>query len=284
MDLNVNVVDVVMSSIRSELLSKHFLINPKTKLSFLVSTGIREEELKKIIKLKKIYGFKLHLDSGAFENYNKRRKGVRSKKTSLKKFLVLLEKYYSEFDVIYTYDFHFEPGKHEQNWRIKKFIESKGYKTVPVLHDYKTLEETRFYVEQNCSEVALGFSRNKKLKDIKKICDYFISNNIKVRMLGCGSFRKLSGLPVMSSDSTSWIKAAGMYKIKCFWHDYTGRERFEEFSVSELLTLPCNTEIIKNFRTIYKGEIKDLLEKSKYVKRALINLMVHEKMAESLNS
>jgi len=257
------------------LILKDFLeLKSSTKLAFLVTNRVSFNQIKQITKLKNKYGFEFHLDSGAY-SFNRLKKD----ENCFGHFVRTLRNSYNCFDTVYNYDLYMRPGHYLKNWHILENLAGKGFPTVPVLHDYSSLEEATFYINNGCKEVALG-QGDRNTANINSTTTYLHSYGIKTRLMGCGGFTALSLLTVDSADSANWRWDAGKYKnILCKEIGTNGLVNFKTIKVKKLLTMPKNCQIIKDLMSISPYTLQSLTEENYgYRKRCILNLLMTDVM------
>lgn len=259
-------------------------VGRSTKLAFLVTSGrVSRNEIKKIIVLKKIYGFELHLDCGTYTHNSTKDKKIK-KKTNYGNYLRLLKEFYHEFDVVYSYDLFFEKNMYKKNYRIWKYLYDRGYKTIPVFHSYGNLVETRHFASKGIPEVALGKGSGKN-EYINNIADYLQIFDVKVRLMGSGTFSNLRTYNVYSADSTIWASSGGRGEIIIQTVGIDGNLNYETWHVDDISNLEKNSEIREYLRKNCPYCVRALTKKSRaHEFRKIINLITTEHMADVLAS
>ncbi len=179
-------------------------------------------------------------------------------------------------------------------------LENKGFKRVPVVHDYYR-EEIDYYIDKGYDLVALGSVMEpgsndflRKKDDIYHAVERLIKHNIKIHAFASSTYEMLHDIPVYSSDASSWAKYASIGRIQ-WWNpekedddktdlvrmrDYTDMKEDRSFFFKEYPFRVQLEEYLDSFGIVYEDMMGDDLHLYRQVVNCLYYMELEKKLTE----
>jgi len=183
---------------------------PNRQLNILSSLGVESNEHWDILN-GAIPNLGSHIrDCGTFSLHFA--ENVSDEKVSPEAYEVDLKYSSHKYDFYFSFDRKFTIYGAEENRKCTKWLQSKGFNPVPVIHDYYR-GELDYYIDSGYDFVALGSIMEKgsstmlrKQKHIDYAVEKLYQNNVKAHLFGGSSYRAIAHLPLYSCDSSSWAQ------------------------------------------------------------------------------
>lgn len=199
----------------------------KQKPNVLLSYGVQKNDDLLIMDRKRNNVDSLILDSGTFSLHTE--DSSENEKITLQGYSDYLSVCSKYFDFYFNFDKNFTTKGFDENLECLKYLQRKGFKPVPVVHDYYR-EEIDYYIDQGYELVALGSVMAPGKKDFLRLKDdiyhaveRLIKHNIKIHVFASATYNMLHDIPVYSSDASSWAQHAAAGKI-LFWNEHNESE------------------------------------------------------------
>ena len=134
----------------------------------------------------------------------------------------------SDFDYFINFDVEFNGDMSlEVNKVYQEELENNGFSPIFVIHSLKRNEIDYILTRSNKPElVAIASARLKNNNEFalaQNIVNELYQNGIKVHLLGCNSFKKLSQTKAWSCDASSYARWSGLKKV-IYYSDIAKRE------------------------------------------------------------
>lgn len=141
------------------------------------------------------------------------------------------------FDLVFSYDPDFDAHGLMKNLLYYLELKKIGLNVVPVIHSMKSGLEARVYQSIGCDSIAIG-KQEGKADPLVLFPQVFGLNdvNVKIHLFGITKFELITGCPVTSCDSKSWLDDAKTGVVR-YWN-----EGKNEFNKTDVLYFPNKLE------------------------------------------
>ena len=122
------------------------------------------------------------------------------------------------FDLVFSYDPDFDAHGLMKNLLYYLKLKMIGLNVVPVIHSMKSGLEARVYHSIGCDSIAIG-KQEGKANPLVLFPQVFGLNdvNVKIHLFGITRFELITGCPVTSCDSKSWLDDAKTGVVR-YWN------------------------------------------------------------------
>jgi hypothetical protein len=281
---------IYLSSLPLNLIEEYKKIKPESELNVFISYAYRNKEFKSILGDKRHLINSIVLDSGTFTK-NMAKNTKLTSKITFEGFKVFASRFGHHFDFIFNYDDDFDDDGVYENVKRLNELREVGVNAVPVVHDYlNEHNEIERYLKDGHPIIALGYSKNRNRKNLKKATKTINDHGVDVHILGMSTLQGLKECQPEYCDSSNWVQSVrygymyfldnNLKEIKIRFKDYT--ETNGGFPLLE--EHPLKSEILQYVKDELGFKYTDLYGSSKNFVRSLINIHHFVKTQELLTN
>ena len=188
---------------------------PDLKLNILLTAARLPREMEKFLTEFAPIIKSIAFDNGAFSAINSKLDITVDQ--LITRFTVHSSLHQDKYLMVFSPDFNFGPDGFEQNYEELLNMEDAGIVAVPVIHNLKN-HEAWSYSEDHPEFIAIGQSKRRlSPSNLFPVVFDLVEHHINVHLFGITDFELISGCPIFSCDSTSWLKDANTGVIR-FWN------------------------------------------------------------------